>query len=203
MKAEIAARILAEKVIAIVRLDAAEQVAPTIGKLVEAGVNVLEITSNTPGYLHAIQTARQQYPDVTVGAGTIINASLATEAIAHGTQFLVTPNMDTEVIAVAHRAGIPAVMGALTPTEVALGIAHGADFIKLFPAAALGVDYFKALLGPFRGTRFLAVGGINHTNAAEWFRAGVSGIGVGGSIMAGDAAAVSRSIDELLQAVHA
>ncbi len=201
MKEEITARILADKVIAIVRLDEAQQVAPAVGTLIDAGIKVLEITSNTPGYLAAIQAARQRYPDVTIGAGTVINAALATEAIAHDAQFLVTPNMNTEVITVAHRAGIPAVMGAMTPTEVALGVESGADFIKLFPAAALGIDYFKALLGPFRGTRFLAVGGINQTNALDWFHAGVSGIGVGGSIMAGEPAAVSQSIDRLLRSI--
>lgn len=202
MKEELIGRILTEKVIAIVRLDEAPQVAPAIAALIDAGIKVLEITSNTPGYLGAIQAARQRYPDVAIGAGTVVNAAIAAEAIAYGAQFLVTPNMNTEVIAVAHQAGVPAVMGAMTPTEVAVGVASGADFIKLFPAATLGVDYFKALLGPFRGVRFLAVGGVNRSNAPEWFAAGVSGIGVGGSIMGGDAADVSREVHELLRSVH-
>lgn len=194
-------KIQADRVIAIIRLEAALQVEPMVATLVGAGITVLEVTSNTPGYGAAIQAARRKYPHVTIGAGTITNAALASEAISHGAQFLVTPNMNVEVITVAHRAGIPAVMGAMTPTEIALGIDHGADFIKLFPASLLGIDYLKALLGPFRGARFLAVGGIDTANASDWFRAGVSGIGVGGSIMAGGTADITLSINELLHSI--
>ncbi|WP_353125176.1 bifunctional 4-hydroxy-2-oxoglutarate aldolase/2-dehydro-3-deoxy-phosphogluconate aldolase [Parapedobacter pyrenivorans] len=201
MKEEITAKIQADRVIAIIRLQEALQVGPMVATLVGAGINVLEITSNTPDYGAAIQSARQKYPDVAVGAGTITNTALALEAISHGAQFLVTPNMNVEVIAAAHHAGIPAVMGAMTPTEIALGIDHGADFIKLFPASLLGVAYLKALLGPFRGAKFLAVGGIGAENAPEWFRAGVSGIGVGGSIMAGETTAVTQAIKKLLHSI--
>src|SRR3546814_18466988 len=118
MKEKIVASILAERVVAIVRLAQEADVLPTVSALVDAGVRVLEITSNTPGYGAAIRQARERFPDVLVGAGTVLNADLAMEACSYGAQFLVTPNMNVEVIAAAHGAGIHVMMGALTPTQV-------------------------------------------------------------------------------------
>lgn len=197
MRENITTAILAEKVVAIVRLAEENEVLPTVSALVDAGVRVLEITSNTPGYGVAIQQARKRFPEMLIGAGTILNVDLAQEAIAHGAQFLVTPNMNVEVIATAHGAGLPVMMGAFTPTEVADGINHGADFIKLFPASLLGIPYLKSLFGPFNGTRFIAVGGINFANAEDWLRAGAVGVGMGGSILAGDVTAVGACIAKL------
>ncbi|MEC3879178.1 bifunctional 4-hydroxy-2-oxoglutarate aldolase/2-dehydro-3-deoxy-phosphogluconate aldolase [Parapedobacter sp. 10938] len=196
-KKEIIAKIEAERLIAIVRLAEEAEVLPTVARLVASGVRVLEITSNTPGYGEAIQQARERFPEVLIGAGTILNDTLASEALSYGAQFLVTPNTNVAVIATAHRAGTPVVMGALTPTEVAEGINHGADFIKLFPASAMGPAYLKALLGPYNGIRMIAVGGVDFSNADDWFRAGAVGVGMGGSLLSDDPSTIGQSIAKL------
>lgn len=186
--------------IAIVRVAEEREALPTVAALVAAGIQVLEITSNTPGYGRTIQQARERYPDILVGAGTILDETLAKEALSYGAQFLVTPNMHVDVITTAHGAGVPVLMGALTPTEVAEGIHHGADFIKLFPASVLGPAYLKALLGPYNQAKFIAVGGVGFSNAEEWLRAGAVGVGMGGSILSGDVGAIGAHLAKLRSA---
>ena len=167
-------------------------------RLVDAGINVLEITSNTPGFAEEILKAREKFPAAIIGAGTITNAGLAQKAISCNAQFLVTPNTNVDIISIAHQSNIPVLMGAMTPSEIAEAVEHGADFIKIFPAGALGLDYFKALLGPFNNVKFFAVGDISLSNALGWFKAGVVGIGIGSSLTNGDMTDIKTSVTNLL-----
>lgn len=179
---QIVQRILQHRIVAIVRLKEQPQVTETLSCLVQGGIEVLEITSNTPGYCEEISQARQQYPDILIGAGTVINTDIARQAISAGAQFLVTPNTNKGVVELAHEHNIPVLMGALTPTEVAQAIEIEADIIKLFPAGEMGVAYFKSLQGPYNSTAFLAVGGIHIDNVEQWFMAGAAGVGVGNQL---------------------
>ena len=178
---EIVAKIKQEKLIAIVRLKEQGKVPVFVEKLVNANVKVLEITSNTPGYLEEIANARKRYANdsVLIGAGTVTNVEIAKKAIAAGAQFLVTPNTNLAVITIAHQNEIPVVMGALTPTEICTAVYHNADIIKLFPAGTMGLDYFKSIKGPLNTTDFFVVGGIDLSNVEEWMSAGVAGVGLG------------------------
>jgi 2-dehydro-3-deoxyphosphogluconate aldolase / (4S)-4-hydroxy-2-oxoglutarate aldolase len=198
MRSEIVTNIEAEKIMAIIRLDDQLKVAPVLERLVDAGINVLEITSNTPGFAEEILKAREKFPAAIIGAGTITNARLAQKAISCNAQFLVTPNTNVDIISIAHQSNIPVLMGAMTPSEIAEAVEHGADFIKIFPAGALGLDYFKALLGPFNNVKFFAVGDISLSNALGWFKAGVVGIGIGSSLTNGDMTDIKTSVTNLL-----
>lgn len=198
MRSEIVTNIEAEKIMAIIRLDDQLKVAPVLERLVDAGINVLEITSNTPGFAEEILKAREKFPAAIIGAGTITNARLAQKAISCNAQFLVTPNTNVDIISIAHQSNIPVLMGAMTPSEIAEAVEHGADFIKIFPAGALGLDYFKALQGPFNNVKFFAVGDISLSNALGWFKAGVVGIGIGSSLTNGDMTDIKTSVTNLL-----
>lgn len=167
---------------AIIRLKRQGQVGPVIEGLVSSGIRVLEITSNTPGFLDEIENARKQYPNTLVGAGTITNTQLAISAIEHGAQFLVSPNTDPELIQMAHKYDIPILIGALTPTEIYTASQCGADIIKLFPAESLGIEYFKAIKGPLNEMDFFVVGGIDLNNIHDWMKVGVKGFGIGGEL---------------------
>lgn len=183
MKEEITRRIAQEKIVAIIRLKNQEAVAPAIHGLIAGGIQVLEITTNTPGFEEEIRKARAQYGhQALIGAGTITNTDLAHKALQAGAQFLVTPNTNTDIIPIAHAQQVPVLMGAFTPTEVCLAAEHGADFIKLFPAGILGIPYLKALRGPLQQTPFLVVGGITLENAQQWLNAGAAGLGIGSEL---------------------
>ncbi len=171
-----------EKIVVIIRMKQQNQVAKVVEALVAGGIKVLEITSNTPGYAEEIAKARALYPNILVGAGTITNAAKANEAVAAGAQFIVTPNTNVDTIKVSHENNIPILMGAITPSEICLAAESGADVVKLFPAGAMGLKYFKAVKAPLNDIPLFAVGGVNVENTAEWIAAGAEGIGVGGSI---------------------
>jgi 2-dehydro-3-deoxyphosphogluconate aldolase/(4S)-4-hydroxy-2-oxoglutarate aldolase len=179
---KIVQQIIGHKLIGIIRLNNSLSVQATLSCLVQGGVKVLEVTSNTPDFCLHIELARQQFPAVLIGAGTILNAELATKAVAAGAQFLVTPAVNAKVVEIAHANNIPVLMGAATPTEIANALGYGADIIKLFPANALSIDYYKALKGPFSDTPMFAVGGISADNVAAWLSSGIQGVGVGGEL---------------------
>lgn len=170
-----------EKIVAIVRMKEQSGVANFLKSLINGGIKVLEITSNTPGFSEEITNARNLYShsNILIGAGTVTNSAIAKNAIKAGAQFLVTPNTDKAVIKIAHSNNIPVLMGAITPTEVCVAIENGADIIKLFPAASLGIDYFKAIKAPLDKVDFFVVGGINLINIKDWIEAGAVGVGLG------------------------
>ncbi|MBO0324129.1 bifunctional 4-hydroxy-2-oxoglutarate aldolase/2-dehydro-3-deoxy-phosphogluconate aldolase [Muricauda sp. CAU 1633] len=182
-KEKILRRLLDEKIISIVRLKNGEMTSRVINHLIQGGIKVLEVTSNTPNFDVEISKAREKYPDVLIGAGTITTPELASKAIDAGAQFLVTPNTNKLVVEMANKAEIPVAMGALTPTEIANAIDFGADIIKLFPANQFGAPYFKSLKGPFSNINFFAVGGIGIDNMGDWFTAGIDGVGIGSTLV--------------------
>lgn len=174
--------LLRHKLVAIVRLKQQDQVANVLESLVAGGVQVLEITSNTPGFAEEIANARNKYPQILIGAGTITTTELALTAVKVGARFLVTPNTNLEIVKLAHLYDIPVLMGATTPTEISASVEAGADIIKLFPAAPLGLEYFKAIKAPFDDVFFFAVGGIGLENLKDWMDAGAAGVGIGGAL---------------------
>ena len=154
-----------------------------------AGLVAVEVTMNTPGAEEIVRKCRRAVPDGRLlGMGTIRNLDEARRAVAAGAMFLVTPNLDTRVIDHARSAGIPIVVGALTPTEVYAARSAGADMVKVFPCGAMGgPGYIRDLLGPFDRIRLAAVGGISLANLQDYFAAGAAAVGVSTSLFGGKA----------------
>ncbi len=170
------------KIVVVIRMKEQQQVAKVIDALVAGGIKALEVTSNTPGYLEEISKARAKYPNTLIGAGTVTNASKAKDSVNAGAQFLVTPNTNIETIKVAHENNIPVLMGAITPSEISMAAEAGADIVKIFPAGAMGINYFKAVKAPLSDIPLFAVGGIDENSAADWIAAGAEGLGIGGGL---------------------
>ncbi|MEA1786253.1 bifunctional 4-hydroxy-2-oxoglutarate aldolase/2-dehydro-3-deoxy-phosphogluconate aldolase [Arenibacter sp. GZD96] len=201
MRTAIVTRITQAKLIGIIRLSDRAKIEGILHTLFHAGIKVLEITSNTPQYAEEITKARKRLPDALIGAGTIINEDMAREAIQSGAQFLVSPNVNLNVILAAHQANIPVLTGALTPTEIATALIYKADIIKLFPAGTMGINYLKLIKGPFDTVPFFAVGGISDHNAAEWLNAGAAGIGIGGALTKGSLSEIKFLAEKLVKLV--
>ncbi len=142
------------------------------GDLAALGLDVHEITMTTPGALACIEELRSSYPDVLVGAGTVLDENDARDAIKAGAQFLVSPTLDRDVIAVAKANDAMAIPGALTPTEIYQAWCAGADIVKIFPASMGGPAYIRAVKGPLPDVPLLPTGGINVDNACEYLDAG-------------------------------
>ena len=158
-----------------------------IEHLFQAGIRLVEITMDTPD---AVQILNSQLPRVPVnallGAGTVTDEARAEAALAAGAAFIVTPNVELDVIRMVRSHGIPVMPGALTPTEIWTAVKAGADFVKVFPASAVGPGYFRELRGPFERVPFMASGGVNLENAAEFIKFGVDALGLGGALVPKD-----------------
>ena len=171
-------------IIAIVRAQQPAQVVPLFEALIAGGVRAIEITMTTPNALAAIREAREKIGErALIGVGTVLEADTCRAAIAAGAEFIVTPICRTELVAVAHAAGCPIMLGAYTPTEAQLAHEAGADFIKIFPADSLGPGYIKALRAPLPHLRIVPTGGVDVQNVADFLKAGCAALGVGSALV--------------------
>jgi len=150
-----------------------------------AGLLALEVTMNTTGATEQIAALVQDVGDrLCVGAGTVTSVEEFRAARDAGAGFIVTPNLDLDVLRLCQEAGIPAFPGAMTPTEIVTAWTHGATMVKLFPAGALGPGYLKAVKAPLDRIPLLPTGGVSLENAAAFLAAGASGFGVGSPLFA-------------------
>ena len=181
------AALAAEPVIAVVRAPSIPDSAALCAALADGGITCTELTFSTPDivpHLRAAVAAGHR-----VGAGTVMNAQQAKDAIEAGVSFLVTPGLRPEVAEIAHEAGVPIVLGALTPTEVAQALDLGTAAVKIFPAKAFGPGYFKDLNGPYPGLPLVASGGVNAGNAAEFLAQGALAVCAGTDVVPPDVVA--------------
>ncbi|MBC7098406.1 bifunctional 4-hydroxy-2-oxoglutarate aldolase/2-dehydro-3-deoxy-phosphogluconate aldolase [Candidatus Bipolaricaulota bacterium] len=173
-KADTLERLKDSGAIGIIRVSTAQDLIRIAKALYDGGLFCLEITMTTPGALRAIEEAREELPDVLMGAGTVLDGPTARQAILAGAQFLVTPTVALDVIEVAHRYGVPVIPGAMTPTEILTCWEAGADMVKVFPAEVLGPSFIKAVHGPLPQIPLVPTGGITADNAGEFIRAGAA-----------------------------
>jgi 2-dehydro-3-deoxyphosphogluconate aldolase/(4S)-4-hydroxy-2-oxoglutarate aldolase len=124
----------------------------------------------------------REFPDSHIGAGTVLTETQVIKAASAGAKFIISPDTNPAVIQKTKALGLISMPGALTPTEASLASRSGADFVKLFPIGSLGKDYLKAIKAPLSNVRFLAVGGVDVSNARDYMSAGAVGIGIGSGI---------------------
>jgi 2-dehydro-3-deoxyphosphogluconate aldolase/(4S)-4-hydroxy-2-oxoglutarate aldolase len=208
--AGVAAAITDERVIAVVRLRAADQVIDVVDALVAGGIRVVEITMTVPDAICHIERLAASVPaSVILGVGTVTESRTAAAAIAAGARFVASPVCRPALIDDCHRRGAAVMPGCLTPTEILAASEAGADFVKLFPASAVGPSFIRDITGPFPGIRLVPTGGVGLDTAAGWLDAGAAAVGVGGGLLdpraiaAGDFAAITAAATRLVAAVAA
>jgi 2-dehydro-3-deoxyphosphogluconate aldolase/(4S)-4-hydroxy-2-oxoglutarate aldolase len=183
-KSEIISLLTNPGIIAVVRAQKPEQVPPLSEALLAGGVIAIEITMTTPNAIAAIRDACQKFGACAlIGVGTVLDANTCKAAIDAGAEFVVSPICRTELIAVAHEANRPIMLGAYTPTEAQTAHEAGSDFIKIFPADTLGPGYIKALRAPLPHLKVVPTGGVDAGNVADWFAAGCAAVGAGSSLV--------------------
>jgi Entner-Doudoroff aldolase len=147
----------------------------------DAGVALVEVPVQGPPDLEALGAAvaagrRRGAP---VGAGTVVSADLVAQVAAAGAAFTVAPGLDEDVLAASHAAGLPHLPGVATASEISRALRLGVNWLKAFPAAALGASWFSAMRGPFPQARFVATGGVTAANARELLTAGAAAVALG------------------------
>lgn len=183
-------KIINQKIIAIIRGIEEYKILKTIDSLVEGGIELLEITLNQDSEekclktIKLIQLVREKFADeICLGAGTVITEEQVERVIDAGAEYIISPNTDINVIRKTKNLNKISIPGAYTPSEIVTAYDSGADFVKIFPAASLGPDFIKSVLGPLSNIPLLAVGGVNLANITNFIKAGVVGVGVGGGLI--------------------
>ncbi|MFH5835918.1 bifunctional 4-hydroxy-2-oxoglutarate aldolase/2-dehydro-3-deoxy-phosphogluconate aldolase [Proteiniclasticum sp. C24MP] len=182
--------ILKEKIVAIIRGIHSDYIVDTVAALVNGGIHCVEVTFNAKSEeasrdtLLAIRKIREHFGDeVAVGAGTVLTVDNVVDAYEAGAEFMISPNSNRDVISKTKELGLISIPGAVTPTEIIDAYEMGADIVKLFPAATLGLGYIKAVTGPINHIPLTAVGGVNAENAKDFIEAGCVGVSVGGNLV--------------------
>ena len=214
MREEIFKLVEQEKVIAIVRGVDPETCLKVAEALYAGGIRLLEVTfpqktpelfQRTADTIAALKTAFAGR--MRIGAGTVLTVEQVDMAAKAGAEYIISPNVDTKVIARTRELGLVSMPGALTPSEVMIAHNAGADYVKLFPIGVMGSAYVKAIMAPISHVKMLAVGNISADNAAEYLKAGVVGLGIGGklvdkdAIAAGDFEKLTKAAEDLMTAV--
>jgi len=176
-------QILAFKIIAIIRGANPEVVEDIAEALYQGGVRCLEITLNSSNALQVIENiAVKMDGRVIVGAGTVLNASEATNAITAGAKFIISPITDIKTIHATKQVGVVSLPGAFTPTEIFNAYSFGGDIIKVFPGTS-GPGFIKEILAPLPHIPLMPTGGINLQNINEFKKAGAVAFGIGKSLV--------------------
>lgn len=173
-----------EKIIAIIRGLDGSVLEKTAQALAEGGIRFMEVTMNTTDAVRSIAYLKDKYGEsIHIGAGTVLNVQLARKAIQAGATYLITPNINREVITYAVGQGINIWPGAFTPTEIAHAVELGANAVKVFPVSFVGPHYIEAIRGPLDRIPLIAVGGVKVDQFSDYLRAGAIAVGVGNHLI--------------------
>lgn len=192
-------------ILPVVAIEKLEYAVPLAKACVEAGLAGMEVTFRTECAVEAVRAIRKAYPDLLLGAGTILNCAQADEAIAAGADFLVTPGFNPKVVSYVLSKNMPIMPGVTTPAEIEDAMEMGLEVLKFFPAEQSGgIPKLKLLAGPYRNVKFVPTGGITEQNFREYLALD-NVLAVGGSFMiakkamaADDFASVKAELDRVV-----
>ncbi|WP_246608747.1 bifunctional 4-hydroxy-2-oxoglutarate aldolase/2-dehydro-3-deoxy-phosphogluconate aldolase [Paenibacillus agaridevorans] len=184
---EMLEKLLEHKIVAILRGIEDDTADGAAEALIEGGIRLMEVTMNTAGATTIIERWRTKYGNAaSIGAGTVLDVDYAKRAIDAGAQFLISPNLDEEVIAYGQERGVAVWPGVMTPTEIVRALKAGAGAVKLFPMGTLGIGYLKEIRGPLDTVPIMATGGVDLSNIRDYFAAGADAVGMGGKLISLD-----------------
>lgn len=168
-QSELLAQVAEKKIVPVVKLDRVEDAKPLCEALCEGGLPVAEITFRTDAAEESIRIAAKEFPQMLVGAGTVVNVEQAKRALDAGASFLVSPGFSRAVTEFAISNNVMIFPGTCTPSEVMMAMEYHLPVVKFFPAKQYGgLDTIKALAAPFPSMKFMPTGGISAANIQEY-----------------------------------
>ena len=195
-------------VIPVVVIDDAKDAAPLAKALVEGGLPCAEVTFRTAAAEESIRIMSKEYPEMLVGAGTVLTTEQVDRAVAAGAKFIVSPGLNPRVVKYCVDKGIPVTPGTANPSDIEQALEQGLDVVKFFPAEPLGgLKLIKAMAAPYVGVKFMPTGGINEKNVREYLAydrilaCGGSWMVKGDLIKAGDFEQIKKLTAEAVQIV--
>jgi 2-dehydro-3-deoxyphosphogluconate aldolase / (4S)-4-hydroxy-2-oxoglutarate aldolase len=178
-------RIVDGGIVAVLRGIDAERIVPVARAIHDGGVDAIEITANDPRVREkfaAVDDALSS-TDAVVGAGTVLDEPTAQSVIDAGAEFVLSPDVNPEVVRTCNRHGVLSAPGVMTPTEAVTAIDAGADVLKMFPASTVGPSHIGALQGPLGEIPIVPTGGVSLENVDSFFEAGAAAVGVGSALV--------------------
>jgi 2-dehydro-3-deoxyphosphogluconate aldolase/(4S)-4-hydroxy-2-oxoglutarate aldolase len=167
----------------VVRSKSADEALALARAASDGGIKFVEITFSVPGALDVIKDLAAR-KDIHVGAGTVLAPQQAERAIGVGAEFVVSPSLELNLVAICHMANVACFPGAATPTEIIAAQRARADLVKIFPADLAGGPYFiRQIQGPFPDVRFMVSGGVSLQNVTDYVQLGVTGICLGSAYL--------------------
>jgi 2-dehydro-3-deoxyphosphogluconate aldolase/(4S)-4-hydroxy-2-oxoglutarate aldolase len=204
-------RILAKRIVPVVVLDSVESAEPLAEALLAGGLDIMEITFRTAAAEESIQRIAARFPEILLGAGTLLEKDQVKRAQNAGAVFGLAPGLNPEIVTAAQEIGLQFSPGVMTPSEVEQALALGCKLLKFFPAeAAGGVEMLKSLAGPYAhtGVKFIPTGGVSSANLTSYLKLPVVAA-IGGSWMvdkalvnAGKWAEITRLTQAALEAAR-
>jgi 2-dehydro-3-deoxyphosphogluconate aldolase/(4S)-4-hydroxy-2-oxoglutarate aldolase len=208
-RSAVAARIEHEGAIAVLRLADAGAVPPVVAALRRGGIRVIELTMTVPDALRVLRAQADSLPsDMVLGAGTVLDAATARDAIDAGARFVVSPVFRPALIEECHRHDVVMMPGCYTPTEILDAADAGAALVKVFPATSLTPSFIRDLHAPLPTLKLVPTGGVTLRNAGEWVRAGAAAVGLGSglveprAVVSGDYEAIADRARLLVTAIR-
>jgi 2-dehydro-3-deoxyphosphogluconate aldolase/(4S)-4-hydroxy-2-oxoglutarate aldolase len=184
LKKEILSALRASGIVAVLRTENPRDLVAVSRALRDGGVLFVEITLTIPGAIDIIRDAVRQLKDenLFIGAGTVLDAAMAQQALDAGAHFIVGPGYDPETVQLCNRRGVLVMPGAFTPGEILNAWKGGADVVKIFPADLGGPGYIKAIKEPLPQIPLMPTKGGDLTTVGAYLKAGAIAIGVGGAL---------------------
>ena len=183
--------------IPVIKIENPDDAVPLAKALIDGGLPAAEITFRTACAAEAIKNITETYPEMLVGAGTVLTTEQVDAAIAAGSKFLVSPGLNPKVTAYALSKGVPMLPGCSNPSDIEAALELGLTTVKFFPAeAAGGLKMLKAMAAPYGQLTFMPTGGINADNLLEYLKFGKI-VACGGSFMVKDELIKEKKWDEI------
>ena len=156
-------------IIPVVVLDRVEDAVPLGRALIEGGLPCAEVTFRTEATEEAIRVMSETFPELLVGAGTVLTTDQVDRAVAAGAKFIVSPGLNPRIVKYCVEKGIVIVPGCANPSDIEQALENGLEVVKFFPAEAIGgLKLIKAMAAPYVGVKFMPTGGINAVNVREY-----------------------------------
>jgi len=174
-------------IVAVVRAENAEKALKITEAVKKGGIEAIEITMTVPGAVDVIKQLTDEYSkeEMLIGAGSVLDAETARACILAGAEYIVSPSLDEETIAMCNRYQKAVMPGAMSVTEVVKAMKYGADIVKIFPATLFGPKIISAIKAPLPQAPLMPTGGVSLDNVKDWIKAGSLAVGVGSSLSKG------------------
>ncbi|MBK8946317.1 MAG: bifunctional 4-hydroxy-2-oxoglutarate aldolase/2-dehydro-3-deoxy-phosphogluconate aldolase [Ignavibacteriae bacterium] len=181
---EIRNKIIARKVVAVIRMKNSSQLLKVIEAIKIGGVSGIELTMTIPNAIQSIEIANKEFGDeILLGVGSVTNSQTAIDAINAGAKFVVSPIYKPDVVQTVIDKNLVVIPGCFSPTEIQTAYEQGADFVKIFPADNLGMSFIKSIKAPLPHLKVIPTGGVTLTNAIDWINHGASAVGIGSALV--------------------